>query len=332
MTGPSGQIFQVLLLRRLAALQTIGRTKAKAKRAAALRDWALGVPQTLMDEGSSLALDDTDFVPEYSPGIVSTTAVFPVMAAIDSLVAVSELIEGRDDSEGRKGSGMGHAVSLLTLCRQATEASARTIWLLSSTDRAMRRSLSVRFSLSEMAAQKGFHRSSRIWFEEGGGRDLPTDQEKFNEHVRLFDKRVEVLEQARQNTPKVAVLSNKDLVESSARWIDQNPPRHEPNGPFGREGFGFEQAASSFYGVSSGIVHGLKWITDYMPHGELDLYRVIVESVNNAVCMVECAVALFEVQAQDPRITTDRPRLYPDLLQPTIDQWTELYPVEQAHG
>jgi hypothetical protein len=330
MTQPDPRELFVLMMRRAVTQEIVQRTKAKAKRGAALRQWALGVPRSMMDAKSSLALDDRDFVPEYAPGIVSTTAVFPVMAGIDSLIAVGELIEGRDDSEGRTGSGMGHAVSLLTLCRQATEASARTIWLLSSTDRAVRRNLTVRFSLSEMDAQKGFHRSSRIWFGEGGGRDLPAEHEKFSEHVRLFDKRVEVLEQARHNTPKVAVLGSKDLVESSARWLDQNPPRHEPNGPFGREGFGFEQAAGSFYGVSSGIVHALKWITDYMPNSELDLYRVIVESVNNAVCMAECAVALFEAQARDWHSTTDRPRLYPELLQPSIDQWAELYPVEPA--
>lgn len=330
MSQPNPGEFLTLLVRRAQTLEILGRTRAKAKRGAELRPWALRVPRNLVDAASSLALDDKDFVPEYPPGMVSSTAVFPTMTAIDSIAAIAELIEGRDDSEGRVGSGMSHAASLLTLCRMATESAARTIWLLSSPDRAMRRTLSVRFSLSELDAQRGFHQSSRRWFEDGGGRSLPTEHQKFLEHVRLFENRVNVFKQAQQGTRKVRVLGNNALVEAAARWLDENPPRHEPKGPFGRDGFGFEQAAGSFYNVSSGIVHGLKWLTDYMPNGEVDLARMIVESVNNAVCMAECAVALFEAQAQDWHNETDRPCLYPDSLRPTIEQWAELYPVEPA--
>lgn len=327
MTQPSPAELFALLMRRAQTSEIISRTKAKAKRGAELRQWALRAPRSLVDPASSLALDDKDFVPEYPLGMVSSTAVFPAMNAIDGIIAIAELVEGRDDSEGRTGSGMSHTASLLTLCRMATESAARTIWLLSSRDRAMRRNLSIRFSLSERNAQRGFHQSSRKWFENGGGRNLPAEHQKFLEHVRLFENRVKVFEQAQQGTRKVNVLGNNALVEAAARWLDQNPPRHEPNGPFGREGFGFEQAAGSFYNVSSGIVHGLKWLTDYMPNGEVDLARMVVESVNNAVGMAECAVALFEAQAQDWHNQTGRSRLYPDLLQPTIEQWAELYPV-----
>jgi hypothetical protein len=69
-----------------------------------------------------------------------------------------------------------------------------------------------------------------------------------------------------------------------------------------------------------------------MPNGEADLHRIVLECVNNAVCMAECAVGLFEAEAQDWHCTTDRPHLYPELLQPTIDQWADRYPVAQAHG
>lgn len=331
MTRPDQQELFALMMRRAITQEIVGRTRAKAKRGADLRDWALTVTQNLLDAESSLALDDKDFVPEYAIGMVSTTAAFPVMAAIDSLISVSELLEGRDDSPGRPGSKMGHAVALLTLCRQATEASARTIWLLSSADRGMRRNLSVRFTLTELDAQKGFHQLQRKWLNEGGGRNQPLSEHlKFDEHLRLIESRTDVLRQAQKGTRKVTVLGNNALVEAAARWLDRNPPRHESNGPFGNEGFGFEEAAGSFYSVSSGIVHGLKWLTDFMPNGELDLSRMIVESVNNAVCLAECAVALFETQAQDWRSATGRPRLYPELLQPSIEQWAELYPVESA--
>lgn len=327
MAQPNSQELVLLLLRRAATQEIIERTRTRAKRGAGLRDWALGVTRTLVDARSSLAADDREFVPEYAPGMVSTTAVFPTMAAIDSIVAVSELVEVREDSQEQAASKMGHAVSLLTLCRQATESAARTIWLLSSPQRETRRNLSVRFSLSELEAQRSFHKLQRKWLEEGGGRNQPpADHQKFNEHVRVFENRIEVLRKAQQGKRRVTVLGNNALVEAAARWLDNNPPQHEPNGPFGRQGFGFAESVGSFYTVSSGVVHGLKWLTDFMPHGELDLSRMIVESVNNAVCMTECAVALYEAQAQDWHSTTGRSRLYPVILQPSVEFWAELYP------
>lgn len=61
--------------------------------------------------------------------------------------------------------------------------------------------------------------------------------------------------------------------------------------------------------------NGLKWPPDYMPGGELDMSRMIVEGVNVAVGMGECAVALFEAQAGAG--TEDRPgTLPPEALEP----------------
>lgn len=63
-----------------------------------------------------------------------------------------------------------------------------------------------------------------------------------------------------------------------------------------------------------------------MPNGEIQMARMIVESVNIAVTMAECAVALFEAQAQNHTTNTDRPILYPDRLQPSVETWAALYP------
>jgi len=41
--------------------------------------------------------------------------------------------------------------------------------------------------------------------------------------------------------------------------------------------------------------------------------------------MAECAVALYEVQAQQRQPPSQRKRLYPHRLQPTIDDWSTLY-------
>ncbi|WP_152531400.1 hypothetical protein [Mycobacterium sp. UM_CSW] len=303
-------------------LEIRSRTQAKAKRGALLRPWGLGVKRHLVDVGSSLDRDDTDFMTDYAGDMVSGTAVFPIMNAIDSITAIAELIAGRPES------GDSHAGSLLTLSRMATESASKTIWLLSSTDREMRRSLSVRFTDSELNAQRGFHSSTRKWLNGPGKHDV-IQQQKFHEHVRLFEMRVKMLERGKHETPKTRVLGSTDVVQAAARWLDNHPPRHESGGRYGDDGYGFEDIATRFYNVSSAIVHGLKWPLDYIPSGEVDLSRMIVEGVNVAVSMAECAVALFEAQAQNWDDDTDRPRLYPEHLQKTIETWAWLYPVEQ---
>lgn len=286
----------------------------------------MGVKPHLVDDGSSLALDDADFMTDYAGDMVSGTAVFPIMNATDGINAIAELVTGRTES------GDSHASSLLTLSRIATESAAKTIWLLSSNDRAMRRSLSVRFTMSELNAQRGYHSSTRKWFERGPGRNQPAEYQKFLEHVRQFDGRVAMLEKGQQETPAANVLDGANVVVAAAKWLDKHPPRHfRDAGPYGRE-FGCEDAAKSFYNVSSSIVHGLKWTMDYMPNGEVDLSRMIVDGVNNAVSMAECAVALFEAQAQNWETETDRPLLYPDSLQPTVEEWADLFPVDPEHG
>ena len=322
MKQPNPMDLLALVIRRAQTLEIVERTEAKAKRGAELRPWGMGVKRHLIDADSSLARDDAGFMTDYAGDMVSGTAVFPIMNGIDSITAIAELISGRTDS------GDSHASSLLTLSRMATESAATTIWLLSSTDRAMRRSLSVRFTASELNAQRGVHSSTRKWFERGTGRNQPSEYQKFLEHVRLSDQRVTMLERGQQETPKAKVLSSGDVVVAAAKWLDKHPPQHDSDaGPFGRE-FGFEEVAKSFYNVSSAIVHGLKWPVDYMPNGEVDLSRMIVEGVNVAVSMAECAVALFEAQAQNWETPeTGRPRLYPPSFQPTVDAWALHYAV-----
>jgi hypothetical protein len=154
------------------------------------------VGRRLVDPGSSLAHDDDGFIADlYAGNMVSRTAVYPIMNAIDSITSIAELIAGRTES------GDSHAASLLTLSRMATESAATTIWLLSSTDRNMRRGLSVRFTASELNAQKGYHGSTRKWFEHGPLGKQSVEYQQFVEHVRLFDQRVVMLDSGKQQTP-----------------------------------------------------------------------------------------------------------------------------------
>lgn len=121
------------------------------------------------------------------------------------------------------------------------------------------------------------------------------------------------------------MLGNGDVVAAAAQWIDKHAHAGAGGDPYGNEKFGFKHVATSFYNVSSAIIHGFKWPLDYIQTGELETFRMVAEGVNVAVGMAECAVALFEAQAQQWGSETTRPRLYPDLLKPTIEDWSKLY-------
>nr|WP_090281502.1 hypothetical protein [Mycolicibacterium komanii]CRL77982.1 hypothetical protein CPGR_04984 [Mycolicibacterium komanii] len=310
-----------LFVQRMETIEVMQRTIAKAMRGGELRTWALNpVP---VDPGSSLAADDRDFMTEYSTATVSTNARFPIMNAVDCLDAIEELIDWRPRSRN------SHIGSIITLCRTATESAATTIWLLMSPERAMRRGLSVRFANSETKPQLRYHASTKKWFAADPARLESQQYQDFLEHVRLYEKRTAIFRKGERATPNGKVRGNDDVVRAAAEWIDKHPPPHATGdrGPYGNQGYGFADVASSFYTVSSAIVHGLKWPLDYMPNGELDMSRWIVEGVNVAVGMAECAVALFEAQAQQRLPKIKRERYYPRHLAPTIKTWSAEFPV-----
>ena len=144
-------------MQRAQTLEITQRTNATATRGSELGTW--GLKPLPVDPGSSLAADDEEFIPELGGDQVSITARFPIMNAIDRLVSVHELIAWRPTSRN------SHATSLGSLCRTATESSATTIWLLSSTDREVRRSATVRFNTSELNAQRSGHTAHRKFLE-----------------------------------------------------------------------------------------------------------------------------------------------------------------------
>jgi hypothetical protein len=252
---------------------------------------------------------------DYAGDPVSGSVLFPLMNATDDLAAAGELIEWRPRSKN------AHAAALLTLCRAAAESSARTIWLLSDTDRAIRRACCVRFEASELDNQRGFHKSERDWFD--AHRDLRDGQDDrdFQEHIRLFDMRVQMLQEGMQAIPKVSVPGSSDVVGLAAKWITKHRPAHDPE-PYGDE---FVKVANRFYRVGSGFVHGYKWATDYVQTGELEIFRMVAEGLGVAVGMAECAVALYEARSQRHGSETSRKRFYPDTLEPSVKEWSSLY-------
>ncbi|BDX32480.1 hypothetical protein TUM20985_30270 [Mycobacterium antarcticum] len=290
---------------RLAVLE---RTYARARRGRALKDWGLR-PQPY-DPGSSLALDDDGFMVDIG-GLVNVTALFPIMNATDNLAAVADLIEFRPTSKN------AHISSLSTLCRTALESAAKTIWLLSPTDRADRQARCIGFTYSELDAQRGFHAAERKRFHSQPGYEQDPTYPKFVEHVRLFDERIALMNRQRRDKAP----NSSGFVTSAGKWVDSHPPVHDHGGLF-RDGFA--SAVDRFYTLGSGFVHGYKWAMDYVKR-ELDSFAMVADGLGAAVGMAECAVALYEAQAQRQGAPTSRQQLHPDSLRPTISNWAALY-------
>lgn len=64
---------------------------------------------------------------------------------------------------------------------------------------------------------------------------------------------------------------------------------------------------------------------DYVQTGELETFRMVADGLGAAVGMAECAVALYEAQAQRRDAPTGRQQRYPDYLATTITKWSALY-------
>jgi hypothetical protein len=291
------------------------RTYERARRGIALKDWGLKNRATPLDPDSSLAADDAGFLTDYAGDPTSGSCLFPIMNATDNLAAVAELIEWRPQSRN------SHIAALVTLCRVATESSARAIWMISETDRAIRRSRCVRFEASELDNQRGFHKSERDWFDAHPELKQGQAYRDFLAHVRLFKERERMLRDGMQATPKETVLGSTDAVGVAAKWITEHPPAHDPR-PYSDH---FVDIATRFYRLGSCFAHGYKWALDYVQTGELETFRMVAEGLGVAVGLTECGVALYEAQAQRYGVPTDRQRFYPAQLEATIAEWSVLY-------
>jgi hypothetical protein len=99
------------------------------------------------------------------------------------------------------------------------------------------------------------------------------------------------------------------------------PPAHDRGGLFAND---FEGGVERFYVLGSGFVHGYKWAMDYIK-SEVETFAMLADGLAAAVGMAECAVALYEAQAQQRDAPTARQQFHPDSLKPTISNWSALY-------
>ena len=112
-----------------------------------------------------------------------------------------------------------------------------------------------------------------------------------------------MLTNGRDITPKVSVPGSAEVVGVAADWIRDHPPAPDPQ----LYNEHFPVVASRLYRVGSGFVHGYKWALNYVQkrNGDVDAHRMGAEAIGIAVGFAECAVALYEAQAQWHGAPTD---------------------------
>lgn len=272
-------------------------------------------PEPFMpDEGSSLALDDDGFMPDFGIRVVSSTARFPVMSAAENLVGAGQA-HAAAFKEGRLST-----TSVASLCRCAMESSAKTIWLLSETSRDVRQARCLGFNERERSYQQPFIDIEQEVLSQRTDPQKSARTQRFQQHVAEYDRRIAAIaslpETAREKPPR----KFEKVVERAAEWIDANPPPHAAS----ELPHGMTLGAKHFYAFGSSFVHGFKWMSDYI-RSEEDVLKMVADGFGAAVIMTECAVALFEAQSGTADTAVRRRKNYPQWLEPTVAAWAPRY-------
>jgi hypothetical protein len=293
--------------------QLITRITQRALRGVQLGEWGrTGRP---VDDGSSLALDDRDFMPDLGPRLVSSTARFPAMNASENIAAAGQVFSAALTQERKL-----RTAPVATLCRSAVEASAKTIWLLGDTRREVRRARCLGAIESECEYQSHDIDIEEATFAIRNDDARHAEYQRFQQRRQKFDARVEAItslpESARERPPDFT-----GCVNYAAGWIDTNPPAD----PFGElSSLGMSLLTRSFYSVGSSFVLGLGWVREYMQR-DADLLRLTLTGFSAAVIITECAVALFEAQSINAASAGTRAQNYPAGIASTVGSWSARY-------
>jgi hypothetical protein len=294
--------------------QLIARITQRVLRGVQLGEWDL--TSHPVDDGSSLALDDQDFMPDLGPRLVSSTARFPAMNASENIVAAGQVFSTAFAQDRKL-----RTASIATLCRSAVEASAKTIWLLSGSSREVRRARCVGSIECEREYQSKDLDVEEATFAIRTDEARHAEYQWFQQRRAEFNERQEAIaslpESARERPPGVT-----GCVSHAAEWIDANPPAD----PFGElSSLGMTLLTKSFYPVGSSFIEGLRWVREYMQR-DADLLRLTLTGFATAVIMTECAVALIEAQSVNAASAGTRAQNYPPGIASTVATWSARYP------
>lgn len=309
LTNPDGNQWPDVL----ASMQSYSRFIERGAQARGLNAWSLN--RRVPDEGSSLHQDDLVChellgLELGDPLICSGTAIFPAMAAVDNIVAVSKLHEQLDRAKIRLW-----VPSTLNLCRTALESASRTIWLLSPVERSARRARTLALAGKEWYEQ-------RQYFELDGSPARTAAEARSREaHREHSDARREVAELITSRLPKEhSFLKPIPLIQFASNWIDENPPSHRKSELLRNS---LQPSLPSMYSLESSTVHGYKWAHELLSDSGGNLIGMIADALYASVVVTEAAVCLYESQALGP--TRAQSTTYPKTLWPTVKRWTRRY-------
>ncbi|MBE7193437.1 MAG: hypothetical protein INR66_13260 [Gordonia polyisoprenivorans] len=250
-----------------------------------------------------MSKDDADGIPEAVREYVTETPVmthslFPAMAAAENLTTVVRLIDDWD------ANGKTRTVSDVTLLRAAIESSARTVWLLSPTDRSVRRGRALIMTKSEVLAQKKYLEKVLASQRDSG------DPAYIGQVEADLQKARTVLDEL-DSVPGSPTI--EQIIELSSAWVDETAvnPQHAP----------MRDSSRSLYAIASGIAHGYTWTTRHM-RGVEDIFNITADFLYAAVSLLSAAVILHEAQAAGTSSIGNR---CPAHIRPVAKQLRERY-------
>lgn len=295
----------------MSALQSYSRFSERCDQAAKFDKWSLS--RRVPDLDSSLAEDDRVLdellgIELGDPLIVSGSAVFPAMVAVDNINAVTRL---RDSQQG--GKVRLWTPSTLNLCRTALESASRTIWLLSPTDRTSRRVRTLGLIGKEWYEQGQYFRVANP-----GNGQARSARERHHEYSDSRRAVVEELTRGLKDDNGFKKYGN--LITYAAKWIDANPPSHRKDELRKRP---MAVSTEGMYSLESSTVHGFKWAHELLNDSGHNLIGVIGDAMYAALVATECAVSLFEAQSIG---STDRAEpIYPKYLRQSVKRLNRQY-------
>lgn len=286
------------------------RIDERGKRGGELYNWSIN-PHSPAPE-SPLQQDDLGFDSAYplllaGPNAVSNQALYPIMTAIENLHTAGVLIQRR------KSHRQPHLSEVLELSRVGMECAASSIWLMTAGDRAYRIDRCLRIEMKQLKHQLSFLKLSAN-AEGAPANQTPQEVRDMNANHRvklsaMFDEAEKAYRC--KNPPQFT-----QMVGESAKWIDNNVPRHD-QGEISNNSV--EHTANLIYAFGSSFIHGYKWAADYSRGG--DIWRVVAYALAVSINMTECAACLFESAAIAP---TSAPEIahFPQRLVPTVAAWS----------
>lgn len=194
------------------------------------------------------------------------------------------------------------------------ETSARTIWLLSDPDRAVRRDRCMSIEMEQLEQQNRFLKIDEE-SETNGRNPRPHHIVEINGAHRR--KHAALLTKPKETYTFTKPPSFTKTITAAAQWVDDHVPAHD-TGEIAEHGL--EEGARAFYSYGSSFVHGYYWMIDYARDARL--FGMIADGLAAAIFMTECAVCLYEAACRMPGGRRSADSLVPARLEPTITQWS----------